>query len=236
MNIGPYPTGPNDTPENGIYTGDALALIKDIPDNSVHLVLVDLPWGIDYSYTSGYQDDPKSYIPFLAAIIAQINRVLKPGYFTFAYQAIKRLRDTWRYFPPNSRLFAACKDFVQIKGLPVEFAFDPVVFWQKPGAKFPLRGMVRDWHIAKTHLTHAPDPRRQPNKRNAARPLETVAYIIAEMTAPGDLVLDPSIGTGTTAIAARDTGRQWLGFEIMPETADLARQCVRDYVTPEAKP
>ena len=235
--IGPFLPGPNDTPDNGIYTGDALALIEDIPDDSVHLALADLPWGIDYPYASGYQDDPNTYLQLLIPAISQINRVLKPGHFAFVYQATARLRETWQYFPTESRIFAACKTFVQINRLPVEYAFDAIVFWQKPG-KFPLRGMNKDWHASPTHLTTRGN--RHTGPKGAApvppRPLPTVTHIVQHMTAPGDLVLDPFIGTGTTAIAARDTGRQWLGFEIMPETADLARQCVRDYVTPEAKP
>ena len=38
MKLGPYLLGPNDTPENGIYTGDARELAKAIPDESVDLI------------------------------------------------------------------------------------------------------------------------------------------------------------------------------------------------------
>lgn len=39
--LGPYLLGPNDTPENGIYTGDARELAKAIPDESVDLIFTD---------------------------------------------------------------------------------------------------------------------------------------------------------------------------------------------------
>lgn len=41
MKLGPYELGPNDTPENGIYTGDARELAKAIPDESVDLIFTD---------------------------------------------------------------------------------------------------------------------------------------------------------------------------------------------------
>ncbi|MBU1621856.1 MAG: hypothetical protein KJ604_20565, partial [Gammaproteobacteria bacterium] len=39
--LGPYLLGPNDTPENGIYTGDARELAEAIPDESVDLIFTD---------------------------------------------------------------------------------------------------------------------------------------------------------------------------------------------------
>jgi DNA modification methylase len=37
-------------------------------------------------------------------------------------------------------------------------------------------------------------------------------------------VLDPFFGTGTVGLVARELGRDWLGIELKPEYADLARQ------------
>ena len=46
-------------------------------------------------------------------------------------------------------------------------------------------------------------------------------FFIKLATRPGDLVLDPFLGSGTTARAARRLGRRWLGFELHPELVDL---------------
>jgi DNA modification methylase len=50
-----------------------------------------------------------------------------------------------------------------------------------------------------------------------------VEYLIEHLTEPGDLVVDPTAGSGTVLAAARATGRRWLGAELDPETAALAR-------------
>jgi DNA modification methylase len=43
---------------------------------------------------------------------------------------------------------------------------------------------------------------------------------------PGEIVLDPMIGSGTSASAAQKTGRRWLGFDISQEYVELARRRV----------
>lgn len=49
---------------------------------------------------------------------------------------------------------------------------------------------------------------------SAAFPPALPAWFIRLFTRPGDLVLDPFIGSGTTALACRQTGRQYIGFEL----------------------
>lgn len=53
-------------------------------------------------------------------------------------------------------------------------------------------------------------------------PEDLVARIVLATTRPGDLVLDPYMGTGTTAVVARDLGRHFLGSELDPEYHEAA--------------
>jgi adenine-specific DNA-methyltransferase len=54
-------------------------------------------------------------------------------------------------------------------------------------------------------------------------PVELIERLVLSMTDPGDWVLDPFIGTGTTAIAALMHGRKALGAEIVPKYVDIAK-------------
>ena len=55
-------------------------------------------------------------------------------------------------------------------------------------------------------------------------PLEIVENIIRACTNPGDLVLDPMAGTGSTGVAALSLGRRFVGIELCEETAEKARE------------
>ena len=179
--------GPNATTENGIYTGDCRDLAPQIQADTARLILTDPPWGTGYDYhNDNFTDDPDTADQLTSWAVNQSNRLLEPGYFAFIYQPSKRLYHTWQLFPPETRLFTSCKNFVQIKSIPVEYATDSIIFWQKPGS-FPHKGMARDWHRANTADTAH---RRKTHFRCSPRPPDTVAYIIDQMTAPGDLVVD----------------------------------------------
>jgi len=56
----------------------------------------------------------------------------------------------------------------------------------------------------------------------AVYPVDFVKYFIGGSTKEGDLVLDPFMGTGTTAIAAKLLNRNYMGFEMQPEYIKLA--------------
>lgn len=63
------------------------------------------------------------------------------------------------------------------------------------------------------------------NRNHAATfPVDLPAWFIKLFTEPGDLVLDPFIGSGTTAVAAVRLGRKYLGFELNPQYVATARQ------------
>ena len=63
-------------------------------------------------------------------------------------------------------------------------------------------------------------------------PLELARRFILLGSRPGDLVVDPFAGGGTTLVAARELGRQYVGFEIVPEYARAARRRLADVPQP----
>ena len=55
----------------------------------------------------------------------------------------------------------------------------------------------------------------------AIMPMALARRCVEITSRPGDVVLDPYAGSGTTLIAARDRGRKWIGVELKPEFLDL---------------
>jgi site-specific DNA-methyltransferase (adenine-specific) len=56
------------------------------------------------------------------------------------------------------------------------------------------------------------------------KPIELISKLIACSTDAGDVVLDPFLGSGTTAVVAQVLGRRWLGIENNPLYVELAQQ------------
>lgn len=63
------------------------------------------------------------------------------------------------------------------------------------------------------------------NKGHSATfPVDLPAWFIKLFTLPNDIVLDPFIGSGTTAVAAAQLSRNYIGIELKPEYAQLAKK------------
>lgn len=62
----------------------------------------------------------------------------------------------------------------------------------------------------------------------AEKPLALLRYLVRKLTQPGDVVVDPFLGSGTTAIACLQLGRACIGIEIEPAVFALACQQVRE--------
>jgi DNA modification methylase len=67
---------------------------------------------------------------------------------------------------------------------------------------------------------------------SAAFPIELPSWFIRLFTQPGDVVLDPFVGSGTTLVAAKQLGRRYIGIELKPEYHALAVQNVEKAASP----
>lgn len=63
-------------------------------------------------------------------------------------------------------------------------------------------------------------------KHSAAFPLELPRWFIKLFSQEGDVVLDPFVGSGTTAIAAQELKRHYIGIELQPEYVELAEKAL----------
>jgi DNA modification methylase len=88
----------------------------------------------------------------------------------------------------------------------------------------------RDWiKFTKTWFVHRPDPRGDRKIRHPASfPESLVREFVSFFTKKGEIVVDPFVGTGSTLVAALETGRSGIGFEIVKKYADISKERVGD--------
>lgn len=75
------------------------------------------------------------------------------------------------------------------------------------------------WSVARLHREH-PERVDHPTQK----PLEIIERMIKASCPPNGVVLDPFMGSGTTAVAAKRCARQYVGFELNPEYHQIGRK------------
>lgn len=206
-------------PKVELHCGDCLDVLRGMEADSVDAIVTDPPFGIGFNYSGKREvaSDPESYWRWLRPIHDEWVRVLRPGGFMAVWNAHKNFRHFWDWFGADIRIYAACKNFVQLRNDPINLnGYDPVVMRYKAGAE-PLRPAKQarsvNFFVANTAGIIS-DKTRIEKGHPCPRPLDQVIAVVENFTLPGGVVLDPFLGSGTTALACLQTGRDIVGIEI----------------------
>ena len=213
--------------ENDIVVGNCLDVMSSIPSGSVNLIVTDPPYGIEY--LSNHRQQPhSSNVPIagdtgaiwnlLPTIAAEMYRIAAPDSACFVFTRW----DCW------SKLEVAmspweCKNMIIWDKLNhtagdlagnFGFAHELVYFGVKGRPLLRGRRMWNVWkcpRVAADKLTHPSE-----------KPVPLVSIAIRSMSDKGNIVFDPFIGSGSTAVAASCLNRQWFGCDVKKEYVELA--------------
>ena len=75
---------------------------------------------------------------------------------------------------------------------------------------------------------------KKKNFHPTVKPIDLMRYLVRLVTPPNGICLDPYLGSGTTAMACEMEKFRWIGIELMPEYAEIAKArigAVKDYET-----
>ena len=210
-----------------LYLGDCLDVLRELHDGSVDAVVTDPPYGIGFKYNE-HDDTPDGYGEWLWSVLSLAEAKCRPGSPVFVWQAMPNVRQFSEWFPRDWRLFAACKNFVQMRPTHMQYAYDPVVVWWTPGAKpYSAGTLSRDYFVANT------SPSSHTGLNNVQghpcpRPLDQVRHIVDQWVRPGGTVIDPFTGSGTTGVACVQTGRRFIGVEIDEGYFNIAQRRIAE--------
>jgi len=205
--------------EVDIRNCDAIDLLRSLPDNSVDLILTDPPYMISDRKGSNYSagDWDKEYtMEKLNYSMGLLSPKVKPGgtciiFFDFRKMThlydmmekhgFKNLRQIfWHKTNPRA---THSKSYYHMA---TEFALVGI----KKGAKHTFNS-ENDKGIYEY-----PIPGGKIRKHPTQKPEKLFEELIQKHSNKGDLVVDPFLGSGTTAAAAKNTGRRFTGSEINP--------------------
>lgn len=233
-----------------IIQGDCDEQFLKIPSGSIDLCTADPPFNIDYSYDE-YNDkrDSEDYLSWCHRWMGQVHRTLKPdGSFWLAigdeYAAELKVLATrlgftmrnwviWNYtFGVScSHKFARCHTHLLYftKGKDFTFNADDIRVPSARQLKYndsranPL-GKVPDdvWQFSRICGTFKERVKWHP----CQMPEQILGRIIAACSNPNDVVLDPFMGSGTTAVVSKKLNRRYLGFELSEDYTRKAQERV----------
>ena len=185
-------------------------------------VVTDPPYGIGFDRATWDDKDIVAYGEMMRWLSSESIRLVGEGP-VFIWQALLNLTRWCDWFPEGFRVLACCKGFVQYRPTPIQWSWDPIVFWGKPHGDNAVG--KRDWYVQLL----APFGANRPKiKHPCPRPMESVKYVIS-LTA-SETILDPFMGSGTTLRAAKDLGRRAIGIEIEEKYCEIAANRLRQDV------
>lgn len=234
---------------NVIYKEDCLKGLSAIPDGVVDLVFTDPPYyqnragnltGLknhkdvitEFKF-DGFQSE-EDYLDFMDKVIRELYRVCKDGASGYMWCG---------------------DDYVSFLNRMVEkagFKFRKVIHWHKTNP-FPAirtrkmyansmemcvhfsKGSPKTWNFKEVNKMHnfIECPICMGSERTeheTQKPLKVCFPFIEISSNPGDLILDPFMGSGTTAIAALNRDRQFIGFEIEDKYCKIIQKRFNDFL------
>lgn len=94
-----------------------------------------------------------------------------------------------------------------------------------------VRNDGRDETLASGNMPHNRGNVPKKNHHPTVKPIKLMEYLITLITPPNGIVLDPFLGSGTTALAALNLGRFFIGIELNEEYCEIARRRIEQHKT-----
>lgn len=236
-----------------IICGDCLELMPSIPDKSIDMILCDLPYGTTackWDQVIPFEPLWKEYKrlikdrgaivltasqPFTSALVMS-----NPGMFKYSW-IWKKSQGTNFINVQNAPMKYHEDILVFSNGTIANCSASRMVYF--PQNVRPSTRKRKNYDQTGTTLGNRPSrqggfiqkyegyptsilefPNDGDKTHPTAKPVALFEYLIKTYTNEGDLVLDNCIGSGTTAIAAQNAGRHFIGIEKEPKYVEIARE------------
>ena len=194
-----------------VRLGDFRSVLPSIPDGCVDLIFTDPPYD-------------KETVPLYEDMAREAARILRPGGSLICYLGQYATADVCELVSRHLQFYWTLCCYHEGPGQAmamrgIRAKWKPMLWFVNGTGRFDTGAMVEDLVISQ--------------KEKSAHPWQQsvveASYYIEKLTPTGGLVVDPFCGGGTTALAAKQTGRKWVTCELDPEYAAIATQRIKEW-------
>lgn len=236
---------------NKIYLGNCLELMPQIETESIDMILCDLPYGTTackWDIIIPFEPLWEQYERIIKPNGAIVLTASQPFTSALVMSNPKMFKYEWIWEKHTGSNFAQLKrmPFKQHENILVfgkagwnnyNPQMQPKSESTKDRLKYDISGMIKGKATANKHSRGYSDEMRTSEDRYPSsvqkfnrqtglhptqKPVPLFEYLIRTYTNEGEIVLDNCIGSGTTAIACKQTGRNFIGIEMEQEYFDIA--------------
>ena len=204
-----------------IYNADCRDILPLIPDKSVDLVLTDPPYGMNR-----VQNDGKDYLEMVGPVLREVWGKMSEGASAFIFTSTgevvevanalgKRLKRMFWMYKPADCTFPLAGWLLTSEA----------ILWFVKGERAILeerRPFRHDCYI------HTRVGLEGVEGHPTVKPLWVIKDLASRCPSAGT-ILDPFLGSGTTAVAAKQLGRKCIGIEISEKYCEIAVNRLRQY-------
>lgn len=224
---------------NNIYLGDAYELIKQVPDKSIDLIVTDPPYLIknleakSEKPTGMFKTRKKTHYNEMnkmglgngidLSILDELVRVMKKINI-YIWCNKEQIYDYLTYFVKERNCH--WEMLIWAKDNPPPFVGGHYLndkeyclyFWEKGVKLKPSFETGRTVYLTKTNVED-----KKQYGHPTIKPIEIIENLIRNSSGGGCIILDPFLGSGTTCVAAKNLGRQFIGFEVNEKYFKIAQ-------------
>ena len=234
---------------NKVICGDAVETMKQIPDGSVDLVITSPPYNLKNSTGNGMKDGRGGKWAHAALQNGYTHHDDCMPHDRYVKWQKECLTQMMRLIPDTGAIFYNHKRRVQNgllqdrQDIVGEFPVRQIIIWRRKGglnfnAGYFLPTYEVIYLIAKPKFKLAPKAnalgdvweftQEMNNEHPAAFPVKLIDRIVSSTNAK--IVLDPFMGSGTTAISAINFDRNYIGIDISPEYCKMAETRIKRHM------
>jgi len=210
---------------NTITCGDCIQLMKLLPNDAVEMTLTDIPYDVVNRDSNGLRNfdktDADSKTFDLDVFVAEVVRVTKGSIYIFcSTEQVSFLRAELIKHGLSTRLCIYEKtnpspvngQYIWLSGV------ECCVYGKKKKAVFNEHCKNTVWRY--------PVVRKQLHPTQ--KPLDLFRYLVKVSSNAGDTVFDPCVGSGTTPVAAKMEGRNYLAFDLSEEYVAITKKRIEE--------